>query len=125
MENEEREISKKEREDMMGNILDDYVNKKSRFLKIASDEEVVFIIRSYGTAENLQGEEVMAYKVELEDYGVKTLQSASVRLAKAIGILPKNGIDQKVRVKKTGEGFETKWTVELVNPVEPTKEDEI
>jgi len=98
-------------------VLDNFAREKSKFLKIAENEEVIVTIEDYNEATNMQGEKVIAYKMAIDIDGkeqIKIFQSGSIKLAKAIAELPKEGIEQRVRIKKIGSGFDTKYEVELV-----------
>ena len=53
------------------------------------------------------------YSLKTESGSVKTFKNASARLAGAISRLdPEAGV--KVKITRSGEGYDVKWNVELV-----------
>lgn len=106
MENEELERSEKE----MG-LLSEFAKKKSNFLKLTDGEEITLTIQDYAQTTDMNGNDVIAYKVILEDTSVKTLQSGSGKLAREIAKLSNEGKGVKISLKRTGEGFNTTYEV--------------
>ena len=99
-----------------GGILNDFAKKKSNWVKMADyNNEIVCDIISYLETVNMQGDDTINYKLLLEgEEKDKILQCGSARLAKSIAALPDAGIGHRVKIKRTGEKFETKYEVILM-----------
>lgn len=93
-------------------ILDEFAKDKSQFVSIKEGEELVCEIIDYQKAMNMNGDTVIAYKIIPQGLNSeKILQSGSIRLAKAIASLPDAGKGCMVKIKKTGSGFDTRYSV--------------
>ena len=109
----------------MDNTLNNFAKKKSRFVKLDDyNGEITCTIISYAETLNMQGDEVIAYKLVLDgDTQEKILQSGSAGLARQIANLPNAGVERKVRIKRTGEGFQTKYEVECLDITEEENQE--
>lgn len=86
--------------------------RKSPFLKITDEEPVVGIYKGAKLVEDTfnPGEKVMQYTLEVDGIE-KTFKSKSMRLAQQIKSVGKG---DEIEVKRSGEGFKTKWYVTVL-----------
>ena len=94
--------------------LDSFVKNNSRFVKFENGVTLIMDIISYKESTDMNGNDAMSYKVVLlDEQKEKILQSGSVGLARQIMALPDEGQGHRVKITRTGEGFNTTYKVEL------------
>lgn len=105
----------------------DFIKNNSRFIKFEDGVPIIMDIISHKESVDMNGNDSMSYKVQVQgEDKEKIMQSGSVGLARQIVALPDEGEGHRVKITRTGKGFDTTYEVVLMSftydpnkPVEP------
>ncbi len=92
--------------------LSKWAKSQATFLKVLPGESVEVTFKDFKIVPDTfnPGKEKIQYNFETE-FGMKSMESSSTQLALALGSV-KSG--DKVKISRTGEGRNTKYTVEVL-----------
>lgn len=98
-------------------MLNEWADENSEFITFKPNSVLECEIIDYERAVNRNGKPVIIYKIVPRGKNYeKKLQSSAIRLARAIAALPNEGKGCLVKITKTGEGFDTKYSVVEIEP---------
>ena len=93
----------------------DFIKNNSRFIKFENGVAIIMDILSHKESVDMNGNDCMSYKVQvLGEEKEKIMQSGSVGLARQIVALPDEGEGHRVKITRTGKGFDTTYEVILL-----------
>ena len=94
-----------ESEEEVGNLTK-WAKENAKFLKLTDGESYEGIYKGYKEGTNMNGDPTIIYKID-----DKELKSSSTKLASEMDVIAEGS---KIKISRTGEGLQTKWTVEVL-----------